>query len=84
MSPLTPASIIFSLNLSLIPTFHLENAVASAPGMEPFAVAPMVMIVAYSLLISVVIPALLTKLEILSLGLIPKISKVASVFSKIS
>ena len=50
------------LNLSSIPIFHFENAVASVPGIEPFEVAPIVIIVAYSLLILVCNPILVTKL----------------------
>ena len=47
--------------------FHFENAVASVPGTEPLDVAPIVIIVAYSLLIEVVNATFVTKLDLLPL-----------------
>ena len=57
--------VVFSLNLSTNPTFHLEKAVASIPFAEPpEAVAPILTIEAKSGVIEVFKLMFLIKLEV--------------------
>ena len=62
--------IILVLNLSFIPIFHLEKAVAFSPTTSPLAVAPIDIIVAYSGVTEVSIPTRCIKLEEF-LGVLP-------------
>ena len=69
------AGTYLSFHLSVKPLFHLENIVFSVPFTYPPAVEPIVAIVAKSLVISVLISVLRTKLEDLGVGLYPNNSK---------